>query len=180
MLAFPNKARDCSIISDIGGRPRRGLLGFDLGVSEAGIGELSIVILGEEARFNGVGNSEEVALGLRVGQVHVEVVLEVLKHVHVLLDEGVSSDSWEGEGLIEEFPGVNVHLGFLAGISHLLGDVLGVGPVTGIKSSGEHVNLVVKLGLGLIKIDARGTELDESILNSGALGFDKVVLELDG
>ena len=180
MLAFPINSKGLlSTFSDVGGSPRWVLLGLNLGISKAGIGELTIVIFGEEARFNGVGNSKEVAFGLRVSQVHVEVVLEVLKHVHVLLNEGVSSDSREGEGLIEELPGVDVHLGFLAGISHLLSNILGVCPVTGIKSSGEHVDLVVKLGLGLIKIDTRGTELDEGVFNSIGLSFNKVVLELD-
>jgi len=152
---------------------------FSLGISEAGIGELAIMVLLEEASLDGVGDSEEVAVQLAVGQVHVEVVLEVLKHVHVLLDEGVSSNSGEREGLIEEFPSVNVHLGLLTGSLHLLGNILGVGPVSGIESSGEHVNLVVKLALGLIKIDARGTELDESILDTIGLGFDEGAIELD-
>ena len=47
---------------------------------------------------------------LVVGDVSVEVVLEVLEHVHVLLNELVSSNSWEREGLVIEFPGVHVHL----------------------------------------------------------------------
>ena len=138
------------------------------------------MVLLEEAGLNSVGNSEEVGVQLAVGQVHVEVVLEVLKHVHVLLDEGVSSNSREREGLVEEFPSVDVHLRGLAGSGHFLGNVVGISPVSRVKSSGEHVDLVIKLGLGLIEISARLSKLNEGVLNTFGLGFDKGSIELDG
>ena len=179
MLAFPNNNEGASSSSDVGGRPRWVLVSLDLRVGEAGIGELTIVVLLEKAGLNSVGDSKEVGVQLAVGQVHVEVILEVLKHVHVLLNEGVSSNSREREGLIEEFPGVDVHLGGLTGSGHFLGNVVGISPVSRVESSGEHVDLVVKLSLGLIEIGARGSELDKGIFNTISVGFDKVVIELD-
>ena len=179
VLAFPNNIEGASISSHIGGRPGGGCSGSDLGVSSSGIGELSVVVLLEEACLDSVGYSQEVGVQLGVGQVHVEVVLEVLKHVHVLLNESVSSNSGEGESLVKELPSVNVHLGGLASGRHLLGNVVSIGPVTGIKSSREHVDLIVELGLSLIKISARLTKLDEGILDTIDFGLNKVGLNLD-
>ena len=116
--------------------------------------ELTVVVLGVQVRFDGVGNSKEVGHVLRVGEVLVKVVLEMLEHVHVLLDHCVSSNSWERERLVIKLPGVNVDLWLLTGFGHSLGNVADVSPVSWVKSSGEHVNLVAKLFLGLIKVDA--------------------------
>ena len=132
-----------------------------LGIVEGGVNELAIVVLLEETRSHGGGNAEEVLEKEVVGVVRVEVVLEVLKHVHVLLDELVASDSREGESLVVELPGVHVHLGLLTVLEELSLDVLGVGPVSDIEGSGEHVNLVVELLLGLIEVDAGSIELNE-------------------
>lgn len=132
-----------------------------LRVGEGGVNELAIMVLLEETGVDGVGNSEEVLEEEVVGVVHVEVVLEVLEHVHVLLDELVASDSGEGERLVVELPGVHVHLSLLAVLEELSLDVLSVGPVSLVEGSREHVNLVVELGVGLIKVNARGLELDE-------------------
>ena len=71
---------------------------------------------------------------LVVGQVLVEVVLEVLEHVHVLLNVSISSNSWEGECLVEEFPGV--YLKLWCNTALLLegtGNVEDVGPVSNIE-----------------------------------------------
>ena len=111
--------------------------------------------------MNGVGDAEEVLEEEAVGVVHVEVVLEVLEHVHVLLDELVASHSGEGESLVVELPGVHVNLGILALREESGLDVLSVGPVSGVEGSGEHVNLVVELLLGLIEVDAGRLELNE-------------------
>ena len=54
--------------------------------------EFSVVVLGVQSSFGVGGNDDEVVDGLSVGNVLVEVIFEVLKHVHVLLDEVVSSD----------------------------------------------------------------------------------------
>lgn len=85
----------------------------------------------------------------------------MLEHVHVLLDELVASNSGEGESLVVELPGVDVDLGILTLLEELSLDVLSVGPVSGVESSGEHVDLVVELFLGLIKVDAGSVELNE-------------------
>ena len=47
---------------------------------------------------------------LRVINVGVKVVLEVLKHIHVLLNELVSANSWERESLVHQLPSVNEYL----------------------------------------------------------------------
>ena len=44
---------------------------------------------------------------LLVVDVEIQVVLEVLKHVHVILGELVPSDSGEGEGLVIKLKGVH-------------------------------------------------------------------------
>ena len=49
-----------------------------------------------------------------VPEVLVEVVLEVLDEVHVVLNEVISSDSWESESIIVEFPCVNANSWLLA------------------------------------------------------------------
>ena len=132
--------------------------------------ELTVVVLGVHVRSDGVGNSEEVGHVLRVGKVLVKVVLEVLEHVHVLLDHCVSSNSWERERLVIKLPGVNVDLWLLTGLGHSTGDVVDVSPVSWVKSSGEHVNLVAELSLVLIKVDAWSLKsaLDRS--RSGGIG----------
>lgn len=59
------------------------------------ISEFSVVVLSIESALNGLSNSDEVGNVLLVGDVGVEVILEVLKHVHVLLNLIVSSNSGE-------------------------------------------------------------------------------------
>jgi hypothetical protein len=79
----------------------------------------------------------------------------MLEHVHVLLNVSISSNSWEGEGLVEEFPGVDLEL--WCSTTLLLkgtGNVEYVGPVSDIKCLGEEVDLLIELSLGLIKVDA--------------------------
>jgi len=55
------------------------------------------VIFGVEVTSNGIAYSKEVCHVNCVADVGVKVVLEVLKHVHVFLNELISSNSWEGE-----------------------------------------------------------------------------------
>ena len=69
--------------------------------------ELSIVVLSTQLSDNGLADSNEVVHVLHVGDVGVEVVLEMLDQVHVVLDIIVSSNSWEGERFIKELPGVD-------------------------------------------------------------------------
>ena len=112
------------------------------------------MVLVVDVGSNRVGNSQEVRHVLVVGDVSVEVVLEMLEHVHVLLNELVSSNSWEGEGLVIEFPSVNVHLSGKTLLLKSFLDVQSVSPVSSIEVSGEHVDLVVEFSLSFIKVDA--------------------------
>ena len=79
-----------------------------LWVESSWIRELTIVVLGVEVLLDSVSNSEEVLEEEVVGVVHVEVVLEVLEHVHVIVGESVSSDSWEGEGGVIELSLIHI------------------------------------------------------------------------
>jgi len=79
----------------------------------------------------------------------------MLEHVHVLLNVCVSSNSWEGEGFVEEFPGVYLELwGDTTLILEGTGNVEDVSPVSNIEGLGEEVDLLIKFSSGLIKIDA--------------------------
>lgn len=172
----PNGVGLCSGVVEL-------VVGVSLGIIAGGIRELTIVVLGVEGGTHGVGNSEEVLEVLAVRDVGVQVVLEVLEHVHVLLDESVSADTGEGEGLVIEVPGGNEPLGVLASLGEGIGDVLGVGPVSAVEGSGEHLELVSELLLGLIEVDARSIELNESIFNTLvelAEGDGGGLLELNG
>ena len=53
------------------------------------------MILSVEILSNGVCDSDEVGHVLRVADIGIKIVLEMLKHVHVLLDILISSNSWE-------------------------------------------------------------------------------------
>ena len=79
-------------------------------ISVSWISELSIVVLGVECSSGGLSNSDELINVLLVSEVLVEVILEVLDHVHVLLDEVISSYFLEWEGLIIELIGGNSNL----------------------------------------------------------------------
>lgn len=153
-------------------------LSCSLGVEEGGVRELTIVVLLVETALDVLGDTEEVLEEQRVGVVHVEVVLEVLEHVHVFLDELVASNSGEGESLVIELPGVHVHLSLITVLAELSLNVLSVGPVSDVEGSGEHVNLVVELSLGLIKVNAGSVKLDEINdtliigINDGGLGVE--------
>jgi hypothetical protein len=140
-------------------------------VEESWVNEFTIVVLGEEVGSHGVGNSEEVLHMDGVADVGVEVVLEVLKHVHVLADEVISSDSWESEGLVHEVPGLNLEFWEVLGSLLLEGteDVLNVSPVSWVKSSGEHFQLVLELTDGLIKVNAWGLNLNEGLIGDGVV-----------
>ena len=79
--------------------------------------KLSIVVLGVEGSSSSLTDSDELINILAIGEVLVEVVLEVLNHVHVLLNEIVSSDFLEWEGLVVELIGGDGNLWVL---THLL------------------------------------------------------------
>ena len=66
-----------------------------LGVETGGVVEFAIVILLVKISLGSLGNSDEVVHVELVGEVLVEIILEMLDKAHVLLDEVVSADSWE-------------------------------------------------------------------------------------
>lgn len=68
---------------------------FSFWIEVGWVSELTVVVLGVQCILSGFGDGNEVGNVLSVGEVLVEVVLEVLEEVHVVLDEVVSSDSWE-------------------------------------------------------------------------------------
>jgi hypothetical protein len=118
---------------------------------------------------DGVGNSDEVIEEDAVAEVGVKVILEMLEHVHVLLNESVSSNSWEGESAVIEFPGVNLEF-WLKTLLLLEGleEVLNVSPVSKVEGSREHIDLILEFIVSLIKIDAVIGELKVGgILNKG-------------
>ena len=67
------------------------------GVIGGWVREFTVVILGVQVGLSSLGDPQEVSSGLLVGEVLVQVVLEVLELVHVALDKLVSPDSWERE-----------------------------------------------------------------------------------
>ena len=93
------------------------------GIEASWVTELSVVILLVKGLLGVLGNSDEVVHMELVGEVLVKVVLEMLEEVHVLLDEVVSSNSWEGESGIIELPGVDVGLWVLALLLQFLVDL---------------------------------------------------------
>jgi len=126
-----------------------------------GIIELTIVVLRVEVISDGVGDSNEVIEENGVAEVGVKVILEMLEHIHVLLNESVSSNSWEGEAAVIKFPGVNLEFwGESLLLLESLKEVLDVSPVSHIEGSGEHIDLILELIVGLVKIDAVILELD--------------------
>lgn len=149
-------------------------LGLNLWVVSGGIIELTIVVLGVEVGSDGVGDSNEVIEEDAVAEVGVKVILEMLEHVHVLLNESVSSDSWERESGVIKFPGVDLEFwGKVLLLLESLEEVLNVGPVSKVEGSGEHVNLILELIVGLIKIDAVIGELNVGgILNKGLVSSE--------
>jgi len=109
---------------------------FGSWVVGSGIIEFTIVILLGEVLSDGTGDSKEVGHMDGVADVGVKVVLEVLEHVHVLVNVVISSNSWEGESSVVEFPCVNFEFwGLSLLLSHGLGNGQDVGPVSWVKSS---------------------------------------------
>ena len=78
----------------------RSCLISSLNLSWVGVGwvsKLSVVVIFVEVCNDGLADSDESIDIDLVGDIGVEVVLEVLELVHVALDKLVSPDSWERE-----------------------------------------------------------------------------------
>lgn len=67
----------------------------------------TIVVFGVKIGSNSLSYSNEIVNVDEVGNVCVQVVLEMLHHIKVRLDVFVSSNSWEGESTIHKFPCVD-------------------------------------------------------------------------
>ena len=97
------------------------------------ISELTVVILVVQCLLCSLGNINEVSKMLLVGEVFVEVVLEVLDEIHVVLDDVISSHSCEREGVVVELPGMDVDSWFFTFSEKSI-----------IDDSGISVSLIVK------------------------------------
>ena len=72
---------------------------------------------------------------MEMGDDGVRILLE---HVRVFLNVLISSNSWEGECLIEEFPCVHLEFWSLTTLGlDGTGNVEGIGPMSSIESLGE-------------------------------------------
>ena len=78
------------------------------------------MVLGVNGSSGGETHGDELINVLRVGEVFVKVILEVLDHVHVLLHEIVSSNLLEWESVVIKFPGVDLWVWVFALLLKLL------------------------------------------------------------
>ena len=113
-----------------------------------------------EVGDDSLGGSDEVFLINSVRNVSVKVILEMLEHVHVVNYGIVSSNSWERESSVVEFPSVNLW-NFL---SHLSSDLDGVVQVFNIEVSRELIGLPSQF----IVTDP------ESLITSSWVGFNLI------
>ena len=90
------------------------------------------MILIVKVSSNLVSNFEEVSHVYGVTNIRIEVILEMLKHFHVLLHILISSHSWEGESFIVKFPGVYLKSCWFGKFCL---DILDIGPVSWVKGS---------------------------------------------
>lgn len=117
------------------------------------------MVLGADSGSGSESNSNELINVLTVGEVLVEVILEVLNHVHVLLDEIVSSDLLEWESFIVKLIGRNGSSWVLSLLLKGGVDLHGVRVVDLIESSGELGELELHLFLGFLEREwASGSE----------------------
>ena len=144
------------------------------------VGELTVVVFSVESGDGGPGNNDELVNVLSVGEVLVEVILEVLNEVHVLLDEVVSSNSLESESLVEELVGVYSDLWVFTGLLELVIDDHGVVVVSLIKGSAELLELESELLLGVWEWGWASISEDFVVHNLVVGGGSNLVLKLDG
>ena len=94
-----------------------------------------------QSLLGGLGDLDEVSNILSVGEVGVKVILEMLDEVHVFLDEIISSNSWESEGTIVKFPGMNGNSWLFTLLEEFSIDFHGVVVVNHIEASREVIEL---------------------------------------
>ena len=116
---------------------------FSLRVEHSWVLELTILVLGSQCSLGFLCNLDETSSILLILEVLVKVVLKVLDHVHLFLDECILSDSWERKRLIIEFPSsytnsiVFIWVDFFQLVSNFDGVVI----ILNIEMSGEIVQL---------------------------------------
>ena len=101
--------------------------------------EFTVVIFGVHFRLWGFANLNEVLKSLEVGEVLVQVILHMLDKVHMVLDEVVSSNSWESKGIVIKLPGMNIDSWVLSFFVKLSVDLNGIIVMLSIKVSWEEV-----------------------------------------
>jgi len=142
------------------------------------VSELTIVVFGVKVSDNGSADLGEVGNIHGVGDVGVQVIFEMLEHVHVFLNVLISSNSWEGECGVEKSPGVNLW----CWLSEFTGNLSGVLVVLEVEVSGELVHLPVQLVFAQPESFLAGTLLwgksinDAVITNDGLAGLEHVVV----
>ena len=97
--------------------------------------EFTVVISGVQISLSGLSNLDEILNSLLIGEVLVQVVLEMLNKVHVVLDKIISSNSWKSEGVIIKLPSMNTESWFFASFKEFFVDLHGVIVVGFIKLS---------------------------------------------
>ena len=118
------------------------------------------MIFGVEVSNDSLGGSNEIFLIDCVGNVGVKVILEMLEHVHVVNNGIVSSNSWEGESTVVEFPSMNLWNLF----THLTSNFDSVVQVFNIEVSRELIGLPSQF----IVTDP------ESLITSSWVGFNLI------
>ena len=101
--------------------------------------EFTVVIFGVHFSLCGFANLNEVLESLEVGEVLVQVILHMLDKVHMVLDEVVSSNSWESKGVVIKLPGMNIDSWVLSFFVKLSVDLNGIIVMLSIKVSWEEV-----------------------------------------
>jgi len=141
-------------------------------IEEGWVREFSVVVLGVNSSLGSKGNNDELINVLLVGEVLVKVILEMLDGIHMLLDEVVSSDLLEWEGVVIKLPGVDGDLWVLTGLLEGFVDGHGVVVKLFIEFSGEIIELHIELLLGESKREWASVNED--------LVVDNLISGLDG
>ena len=141
------------------------------------------MVLGVNGGSGGETDSDELINVLLVGEVLVQVILEVLDHVHVLLHEVVSSNLLEWEGLVIELISGNGKLWVFALLLEGSVDLHGVLVVDLLEGSGELRELEVHFLLSLLEREW-ASSLEDLVVNNLVGGWVGSValfgVDLDG
>ena len=97
--------------------------------------EFAVMVLGIDSSLSSLSNSNELFNCLLVGHVFIEVVLEVLNHIHVLLNEVISSHFLEWEGFVIKLIGGHFELWVLSLFLQFSVDLHGSGVMLLVEAS---------------------------------------------